>query len=376
MTRASTFGGGVRAQWNSLELDTGAYQERHDRAQPGGGVVDALVQYNELSYVVYPWLVPAVRVEYVKLSPSGVHGGDRPADRSPGSGAGAPQPQARRWSAQMEKANGAPPRGVGGRVRSCGAERPPRVGRPGGRGDHARPGVRVLTRVAANGRGKGRGIAMRSFTRVRNEHGEFGVGGAFLRGRRRSGGLPAGRRAGRRGGGSAGKVEATPAKFLEETVVYLKEVPGSLRRERRAMDQKGMKFLPHVLAVTRGRHGRASSTTTRSTTTSSPRTSRAYNLGTFKPGRGAHHTSSAKPGRLHPALQHPPGDARLHLRRPESVRGRGRPRRASTRSRMCRPGTYTLAVWNSHLKAAEQNVTVAEGKTGRGELHPAPVTGP
>jgi hypothetical protein len=67
----TTFGGGVRAQWDSLEFDTGAYREEHDHAQFDGGRVTALAQYNELSYVVYPWLVPAVRVEYVKLSPSG-----------------------------------------------------------------------------------------------------------------------------------------------------------------------------------------------------------------------------------------------------------------------------------------------------------------
>lgn len=68
---ASTVGGGIRAQWNSLEFNTGVYRERHDQAQVGGGRVVALAQYNELSYVVYPWLVPAVRVEYLKLSPDG-----------------------------------------------------------------------------------------------------------------------------------------------------------------------------------------------------------------------------------------------------------------------------------------------------------------
>ena len=31
----------------------------------------ALVQFTELSYVVFPWLVPAVRFEYFSLSPTG-----------------------------------------------------------------------------------------------------------------------------------------------------------------------------------------------------------------------------------------------------------------------------------------------------------------
>ncbi|OYW04641.1 MAG: hypothetical protein B7Z61_08905 [Acidobacteria bacterium 37-71-11] len=102
----------MRAQWNSLEFDTGAYQERHDRAQPGGGVVTALVQYNELSYVVYPWLVPAVRVEYVKLSPSG---GPAVTDLRAFAGVEALVRPNIKLSlvAQVEKANGAPPGGWG-----------------------------------------------------------------------------------------------------------------------------------------------------------------------------------------------------------------------------------------------------------------------
>ncbi len=66
---ARTYGGGVRGQWGSWELDTGAYKEQHDRAVLGGAGVDALAQYNELSYVVYPWLVPALRFEYLSLRP-------------------------------------------------------------------------------------------------------------------------------------------------------------------------------------------------------------------------------------------------------------------------------------------------------------------
>jgi hypothetical protein len=66
-----TYGGSVRAQWNSLEADVGGYQERHDHALPDGGRVRGQTVYSEISYVVYPWLVPAVRVEYLKLTPGG-----------------------------------------------------------------------------------------------------------------------------------------------------------------------------------------------------------------------------------------------------------------------------------------------------------------
>ncbi len=64
-----TFGGGVRAQWGSWEFNTGAYKEQHSAAALGGIGVDALAQFNELSWVAYPWLVPAVRYEYIRLRP-------------------------------------------------------------------------------------------------------------------------------------------------------------------------------------------------------------------------------------------------------------------------------------------------------------------
>ena len=69
--RVLTYGGSLRGQWGSLEIDGGLYQERHDHVLADGGHVRALVQYDEASYVVFPWLVPAVRFEYLRLSPEG-----------------------------------------------------------------------------------------------------------------------------------------------------------------------------------------------------------------------------------------------------------------------------------------------------------------
>ena len=64
---AISFGANVRGQWRSLELNSGVYQERHNHVLADGTAVNALAQYNELSYVIWPWLVPAFRVEYVRL---------------------------------------------------------------------------------------------------------------------------------------------------------------------------------------------------------------------------------------------------------------------------------------------------------------------
>ncbi len=68
---ARTVGGDLRAQRGSAELHAGAYLEHHDRATAGGGGVRAVAGYAEGSYVFYPWLVPAIRLEYLRLKPAG-----------------------------------------------------------------------------------------------------------------------------------------------------------------------------------------------------------------------------------------------------------------------------------------------------------------
>ena len=54
------------------------------------------------------------------------------------------------------------------------------------------------------------------------------------------------------GGTVTGKVDATPPKYLEDTVVYLKKVPGTHTPQTVNLDQKGMRFIPHILLVTVG----------------------------------------------------------------------------------------------------------------------------
>lgn len=72
---SSTVGGQVRGQMGSLELDLGYYSQQHDRGWVNGAgelaKVTAGVFYTELSYVVFPWMVPAIRVESISLRPSG-----------------------------------------------------------------------------------------------------------------------------------------------------------------------------------------------------------------------------------------------------------------------------------------------------------------
>ncbi len=74
---SNTFGVGARAQLESLEFNAEAYWDKHDHATAVAGAdgrpgeVKATVLWGELSYILYPWLVPAVRVEHIILDPTG-----------------------------------------------------------------------------------------------------------------------------------------------------------------------------------------------------------------------------------------------------------------------------------------------------------------
>ncbi len=66
---STTWGGGVRGQYGSAELNAGFYNQLHNHGVDDGSRVTARVFFSELSYVVFPWLVPAVRVESITLDP-------------------------------------------------------------------------------------------------------------------------------------------------------------------------------------------------------------------------------------------------------------------------------------------------------------------
>ncbi len=156
-----------------------------------------------------------------------------------------------------------------------------------------------------------------------------------------------------------GKVEATPPKYLAETVVYVKKAPGTFAPKTASMDQKGLAFLPHVLVVTQGDTVKFLNHDTVAHNVYSPDDD-AYNLGTFKSEEARTHTFS-QPGAytqlcsIHPEMlayiyvtQNPYAavvDAKGHYVIKDVP-----------------PGSYQLAVWNSHLKAPEKPVTVTAGK--------------
>ena len=65
------FGGAVRAQMANLELDTGLFYQTDDHVASGSPSVTTVSQWNELAYLLYPWLALGARVEYLHVAPDG-----------------------------------------------------------------------------------------------------------------------------------------------------------------------------------------------------------------------------------------------------------------------------------------------------------------
>lgn len=72
-------GAAARWQLDSLEVDSGFTFEGHDHAQadnpnaegPHANGTKVLAHYDEFAFVAWPWLVPVVRVEYLRATPEG-----------------------------------------------------------------------------------------------------------------------------------------------------------------------------------------------------------------------------------------------------------------------------------------------------------------
>ncbi len=162
------------------------------------------------------------------------------------------------------------------------------------------------------------------------------------------------------GGSITGKVEATPAKFLEETVVYLKSVPGTYPARTVALDQKAKAFVPHILTVTQGDTVEFLNHDTIDHNVFTP-DHEAYNLGTFKPGEKRSYVFKSAGAYTQLCSLHPEMLGFIFV---------GQNPYASVVDKLGRftikdvpPGTYDLEIWNSNLKAPAKKVTVSAGQT-------------
>ncbi len=162
------------------------------------------------------------------------------------------------------------------------------------------------------------------------------------------------------GGTITGKVEVTPAKFLEETIVYLKEVPGTYHPATRDMDQKGMKFVPHILIVTAGDTVAFLNHDTVAHNVYSP-DNEGYNLGTFKPEESRSYTFKSAGTYTQLCNIHPEMLGFIFVSQNPYAAAVDKEGRFTLKD--VPPGSYTIAVWNSHLKTPDKKVAVAEGKS-------------
>jgi plastocyanin len=163
------------------------------------------------------------------------------------------------------------------------------------------------------------------------------------------------------GGTISGKVEATPPKYLEDTVVYLKNVPGSYAPRSHEVDQKGMKFLPRIVTATQGDSVKFLNSDSVAHNVYSP-DGEGYNLGTFKQSESASYTFKKAGVYSQLCSIHPEMLAYVFVGQnpyAAAVDAKGR-----YVIKDVPPGTWQLAVWNAaKLKAPEKGVTVAAGKT-------------
>jgi len=68
---ALTVGGAVRGQLAGLELDAGMYYQTDSHFESGSNAAATIAQWDEASYLVFPWLVVAARVDYLRVKPDG-----------------------------------------------------------------------------------------------------------------------------------------------------------------------------------------------------------------------------------------------------------------------------------------------------------------
>jgi len=156
-----------------------------------------------------------------------------------------------------------------------------------------------------------------------------------------------------------GKVDTTPAKFLEETVVYLEQVPGAFTPKTASMDQKGMKFIPHVLAITAGDSVKFLNSDGVDHNVYSP-DNEGFNLGMIHANATGEYKFDKAGVYTQLCSVHPEMLAYIFVgQNPfEAVVGKDGKYKIDN----VPPGTYRVAIWNAHLKGPSQSVTVAAGK--------------
>ena len=158
----------------------------------------------------------------------------------------------------------------------------------------------------------------------------------------------------------SGKVESTPPKYLADTVVYVKDAPGGAAPKTASMDQKGMKFIPRIFLATAGDTVRFLNHDGVDHNVYSP-DNEGYNLGMIHQDAGGEYRF-ARPGVYTQLCSvHPEMIAWVFVGQNPYSAVVGKDGRFKIEG--VPAGTWKVGVWNPQLKAADQAVTVAAGKT-------------
>lgn len=159
-------------------------------------------------------------------------------------------------------------------------------------------------------------------------------------------------------GGINGNVSATPEKYLAETVVYLQHVPGKYPPRTVEMDQRGLKFIPHILRITVGDTVKFLNHDHVQHNVFSPEG--RYNLGVWGYGQTRSHVFDKTGVFTQLCSLHPNMLAYIFVgQNPYSAEVDAS---GNYRITDVAPGTYKILIWNSHLKAPPQNITIVANK--------------
>jgi len=110
---ALALGGSLRARVRRLELDAGLRRESHDDVDGAGLSALVLGQYDELSWRLLPWLVPALRADLTMVQPADGSGSLSDLRLTPGVAALVRANLKLTLAGSVERAQGAPPSGWG-----------------------------------------------------------------------------------------------------------------------------------------------------------------------------------------------------------------------------------------------------------------------
>lgn len=166
-------------------------------------------------------------------------------------------------------------------------------------------------------------------------------------------------------GAIEGNVSATPAKFLAETVVYIEKAPARAAPVTAVLDQIGMKFTPHLLVIQVGDSVRFDNHDHVQHNVMSP-DGGGYNLGNTGYGQSLVRKFTAVGAYAQLCNVHPEMQAYVFVvQNPLAVAvdANGHFKLGNLPA-----GPYQLAVWNPHLKAPTQAVTVTAGATTRAAI--------